>query len=521
MYRLQVLIITVLVCLFSMYAVQGYSQNNVDNYVRYDGHKMVRVQITSDADLATMRKLSPDIWSDAVGIGPVDYRIPPEAMDELAATGLNYEVMIDDLQVLIDKERAHLIESNKGGAIAGDDWFLDYKTYDQVNARIDELVAQYPTLASRINVGTSLQGRSIFGIKVTSPNGSNKSAALFNGAQHAREWVAVMVPMYLADRLLREYDIDPYVQDLMKRIEFYIVPISNPDGYVYSWTNDRYWRKNRRSSYGVDLNRNWGYNWGGEGSSGQTWDETYRGTAAFSEPETAAFRDFILGHPKITTHIDIHSYSQLVLQPWNCCSQRPPDHSEFEQLGSEMVTLIKQVHNKTYYHGQGYFTIYPASGVAHDWTYAETGATAFGIELRDTGSYGFVLPANQILPNAEEVYPAFLHFAEHGAPPISGMQLDVDPLYSGHQSELRVTGGTPNKNVYYVYSLKGNGSTYVPALDVTLDLSQPKLGGQSMADGSGNASYMAKVPGGLPVVLIWIQAAQYQNTSNVVATQIN
>jgi len=487
--------------------------------VRYDGSIVARVQITSPDDLAFMDQISPDMWSHNAGIGPVDYRIPPEMINRLESSGLSYEILIDDLQTLIDAERESIIQDGEYG-IAGDDWFENYKSYSQVSDYVDTLVAQYPNLASRFEIGQSIHGRDLFGIKITGP-GSGKPGVLFNGCQHAREFVAVMVPMYIADRLLRDYDSDPYVKSLVDRLEFYIIPIVNPDGFEYAWNTDRMWRKNRRESWGVDLNRNWGYNWGGGGSSGYKWDETYRGTSAFSEPETANMRDFILAQGNIDSHIDFHNYSQLILQPWGCCSGYPPDHSLYEQLGSEMVDLIYDVHHKNYDHGRTYYILYQASGIAPDWTYAETGALGITIELRDTGWYGFLLPASQILPNSEEIFPAALRYAEEVAPPDVRMQLDVDPLYRGQDAEMRASGAESNTMVYFVYSLAGEGSTYVPSLDVTLELDQPKLAGQDESDGSGYAAFTATVPSGAPTVVIWIQAAHYQRLSNVVVTQIN
>ena len=81
--------------------------------------------------------------------------------------------------------------------------------------------------------------------------------------QHAREWISPMTVMYIAERLASTYETDPRVRAILDRAEFIFVPVVNTDGYVYTWTTERFWRKNRRNngggSYGVDLNRNWGY----------------------------------------------------------------------------------------------------------------------------------------------------------------------------------------------------------------------------------------------------------------------
>ena len=111
-----------------------------------------------------------------------------------------------------------------------------------------------------------------------------------------REWLTPQTVLYVAEHLLSQYQSDPDVKLLVDNIEWYILPVANPDGYVYSWTTDRFCAESR-NGYGVDLNRNWGYQWGGEGSSGVTTSDLYRGPSAFSEPETQAAR-FLGGTPE-------------------------------------------------------------------------------------------------------------------------------------------------------------------------------------------------------------------------------
>jgi murein tripeptide amidase MpaA len=384
--------------------------------VRYDNHAVVRAQLTSPRDVDTMLSVTQDHWSESVGIGAVDFRVSPEGLERLEASGIRYQVLIEDIQPLIDAERERLSQGR--GAAAGGGWFDDYKDYDAVNADLEDLVALRPDLAEILTVGTSLEGRTIYGIRITGP-GANKPAVLLNGCQHAREWIAVMVPIYVADRLVRDYDIDPVVRDLVNRVEFLIIPIVNPDGYVYSWGPDRMWRKNRRHNgngiYGVDLNRNWDFEWGGQGSSGNPNSQTYRGPQPFSEPETQAMRDFYEARPQIVSNIDFHSYSQLVLAPWGYTSDLPPDHDELDELGGAMASLIFDVHGKNYIHGPVYTILYPASGISIDWTYGDQGVFSYTIELRPVGSPGFILPPEEIIPNSEEIFPAMLHLAEWSA----------------------------------------------------------------------------------------------------------
>lgn len=101
------------------------------------------------------------------------------------------------------------------------------------------------------------------------------------------------------------------------------------------------------------------------------------------------------------------------------------------------------------------------------------------------------------------------------------MVLDVDPLVAGQEANLTASNATPTEKVYFIYSLKGSGSTYVPALDVTLDLAKPKLAGNAVANGSGVAVLTKTVPMAARNQILWIQAAEYQRKSNVVMTQVN
>jgi murein tripeptide amidase MpaA len=372
---------------------------------RYDGNKVVRVQVQDEQQLTLLLALTDDVWNDNVGVGPLDVRVTPEQYELLQASGLNYSILIDDLQPLIDAQMA-------GGALAGT-WDA-YMNYAQLVAYMNTLVALRPDLASTFTIGKTYLNQDINGIRI-SGSASAKPGVVYFGAEHAREWIGPPVALYVADQLVRNYDTDPVVKDLVDRIEWFIIPVFNRDGYEYTWTSDRMWRKNRHGQ-GVDINRNWGLGWGGEGSSGSPGDETYRGTAAFSEPETQAMRDFILAHPTIVATNDLHSYAQLMMWPWGYQSAYCPDNAEFSYAGAVQSSLLYAVHGTSFGYGPVYTTIYPASGVSVDWIYGSANPTnpiwAFTYELRDTGTYGFTLPASQILPSCEETWPALRFLAD-------------------------------------------------------------------------------------------------------------
>jgi carboxypeptidase T len=337
--------------------------------------------------------------------------IAPDMLDDLDASGLEYEVVVENLQDLVDAENARL----RGGGAARA-WFDDFKPLAEIYSYLDTLAAGRPDLATTFDVGQSLEGRTVRGIRISNDafgDPACKPTILFNACQHAREWIAPMVAMYAADRLLADYGSDAAITELLDRAEILIVPVVNTDGYEYTWTNQRLWRKNRRDNgdgtFGVDLNRNWGYEWGHDvGSSGNTRSETYRGGGPFSEPETQILRDLALSLPRLAAQVDLHSYGQLILAPWGYTIDLPPEHQTFQMLGAEMQQAIQSVHGRLYTHGPTYTELYPISGGEGDWFWGDRGVHNFLIELRGSG---FVLPPEQIIPNSEEVYPALVSFA--------------------------------------------------------------------------------------------------------------
>ena len=156
-----------------------------------------------------------------------------------------------------------------------------------------------------------------------------------------------------------------------------------------------------------DLNRNYSHQWGGPGSSGDTFSDIYRGTSSFSEPETRSVRDFLQQHPPKAL-ISYHNYSQLVLYPWGYSSTPAPDKPLLDSLAIAMADKIRAVHGRTYSPEQS-SRLYLASGDTTDWLYALLSVPAFTIELRPKSSNpGFVLPENEIQPTFEENLPAAL-----------------------------------------------------------------------------------------------------------------
>jgi carboxypeptidase T len=280
-----------------------------------------------------------------------------------------------------------------------------------------ELEASFPDIAQLVQIGSSVENRPIWALRIGRRTGQATKVA-FMGCHHAREWLSVEVPYRLADHLLTHSE-DSEIAPLLAQCEIWVAPMVNPDGHEYSRTTNRLWRKNRRrnhdGSVGVDPNRNYGYMWGTldiDTSSHVPSDETYVGPRAFSEPETRAVRDLI-GRELFQGVITYHSYSQLILYPWGYTDDPlpDPDRDEMAGLAATMSANIKSVHQKNYVAQQA-SELYPTAGDTTDWTYGVYGIPSFTIELRPRSALegGFVLPASQIQPTFEENKPAALTF---------------------------------------------------------------------------------------------------------------
>lgn len=409
--------------------------------VRYDNHRLVRAHLKTAQDLLAITQISDDHWGERLGIGSKLFRIAPDRMAQLDASGIEYDVVQENIQALIDAE-AQRIAARAVQRGAGFD-FLDYHPYATVNTYLTtlddlELQAGFTAKTEVFNVGQTLEGRDVFGIRITGAGNAfqTKPALLLNSAQHAREWVSVSTTMYIADQLIRTYDTDPMIQELLDATEVIIVPMVNADGYSYSWTDVRLWRKNRRNNavggIGVDPNRNWSFQWGGPFSSGSGGAETYRGPAPFSEPCTANMRDFFLANTHIVSHVDLHSFSQVVLGAWGYTNDPAPMGSILLPLGQGFNDAVQAVNGAVYQFGTGGFLLGNADGIMPDWTFGDQGIFSWTLELRDTGANGFILPPSEIIPTGTEALGGAVFLLDAIAHPLdithpSGLPVAAEP----------------------------------------------------------------------------------------------
>jgi len=365
-----------------------------------EGYYIVEIEVSGQQQVQQIADLGIDIWE--VRAGKVVAYVSPADRVKLQEAGLPFTIKVKDVKGYLQQ-----LTAAQGPSA------LDYHTYATLQS--DLYALESSGVAKVYVIGHSIENRDILAVKISdNPElEEGEPAVLFPGCHHAREWISVEVPYYIAKYLVDNYTTDPSVKALVDNGEIWVIPMVNPDGHQYSVTTDRLWRKNRRfnnPSYGVDLNRNYATGFGGPGSSGNPYDETYRGTAAFSEPETQAIRDLFLD-PSIDfkAMITYHSYSQLVLYPWGYTYANAPDHYRLSYFAKQIKDRILAVHGVEYT-DQKSSALYLASGTTDDWTYDVERIPSFTIELRPASDIpGFLLPPDQIQPTSEENIPAALY----------------------------------------------------------------------------------------------------------------
>jgi carboxypeptidase T len=284
------------------------------------------------------------------------------------------------------------------------------------------LERDHPGLAKVVEIGESLEKRKIYALKISGNVGldENEPAVLFLGCHHAREWISVEVPYLFGKHLLENYDASPEVRDLVDHSQVWIVPLVNPDGLEYTVHVYRYWRKNRRSntdgSYGVDINRNYGYQWGYDniGSSPEPASEVYRGQASFSEPETVAVRRLFLSR-NFRAMISFHSFSQTIMYPWGYINAPTPDETELNAVARTMSELMAAVRGTVYAYGRAAGILYATNGDTVDWMYGVSGIPSFTIELPpvDVEHGGFFNDEAAIEAIFNENLPAMLYLTDY------------------------------------------------------------------------------------------------------------
>lgn len=392
--------------------------------------EMVFIQLGSQAGVATLARMGIDIAAvrkpgTVKGQGP-GFRVEAvvSAGDKKNLTEAGFTWTVPSPPSSSPALRTRL--ARKSGSV--------YHSFDEpglgIQAQLEQIAEDYPRLAQLTTIGHSLNGRPLLAMRLTAGGVGagprrgfwnmarlDKPEVLFLATHHAREWPATQMAMRLIKYLVENFGKESRVSKLLLTTEIWIVPVANPDGYEYTFTNERLWRKNLRdidangmisASDGVDLNRNFDSHWGldDEGSAPVTSDDNYRGTAPHSEPETLAVAEFVQAHD-FKFAVSYHTFSNLILYAWNWQFATPglDDPIFLAQSGTDENPAIRDsILDRGYDPGVG-ADLYTTNGDFTDWCYEKAGVPSYVVELTfgedaEGNYYGFEFPDDERMVQA-------------------------------------------------------------------------------------------------------------------------
>ncbi|KAG7210207.1 hypothetical protein KM043_011761 [Ampulex compressa] len=408
-------------------AVSSFAQDE-ENLASLEGMQAWKLFCDTPEKLRLVKRFEEIPGFDMIqtGDGSIDVFVVAQNVepfrDLLEQNNVRYEVFIENVkEKVLEEHVSQQVERATRKLLhkdspSDDMTFTYYLNFDEVDLYLERIAARYSSVANLVNLGRSYEGRQMKGLKIAKA-GPKKVAIFIDAGIHAREWIAPATALSILAQLV----VNKTNEYLLEHVDWYIVPVLNPDGYQFTHSHlmNRLWRKTRSptdiaSCRGVDANRNFGTHWMGPGASSNPCRETYAGPNAFSEVETRNLRDFILAqNGTIKLYLTLHSYGQYILYPWGYTTELPENEPELRALAEACAKAIATVRGTKYTYGTSANHLYLASGGSDDWAMDQGGADlSYTIELPG-GSHGFLLPASQIRPVAAETFEAIKVIHSH------------------------------------------------------------------------------------------------------------
>ncbi|XP_053685315.1 carboxypeptidase B-like [Sabethes cyaneus] len=403
-------------CCFFFVAVTGL-QVSYENYKLYLVRPETRAQLVLLENGLSDAHQEVDFWSQPSIGRESSVMVSPTADDSFQALlrfhNISYELRSQDVQSIIDHERINRSRRlRRRRAVNEPIQFDHFWELDEIYGYLDYLAKMYPDVVRVKKYGTTHEGRPIKVITISKSGEvrQDRPVVLIDGGIHAREWAGHMSVMYLIHQLVENSTEN---MNLLNNTDWVIMPVANPDGYVYSHQTNRMWRKNRAPvnslCQGVDLNRNFPFRWayyGGECSIG------YAGSTPGSELETRALMLLMANYAGATkVYLAVHSCGDYILYPYGYDYVLAPNADELQELGETAARAVEAIGGPKYDVGSAAFLLYPANG-SDDFIYGSFGVNySYTLELSCGASGdGFIIESGEMQKIAKEAFEMFKVF---------------------------------------------------------------------------------------------------------------
>lgn len=415
----------------------------------YLNQKVVRLDSSKDV-YRFLKENKYNIWAHNPSQNSIDVQVSDSELENLLASLSlqNVNFVIKDLAQAVfetypeqlNKENlseftVKSLEEVKSAAqnsihSASEVFFKLYRPLLSIDAWLELLQQTYPNMVTIESIGQTFEGRDYNVVHISVPDDDvaheDRKTVVITGGVHAREWISVSTTLYCIYEMLNHWENNPDTWKELAKLDFLFIPVLNPDGYEYTWTTDRLWRKNRQhvagsddlGCTGIDIDHLYDYHW--TRLSDNVCGEEFSGNKPFEAYELKIWDAYLNATNKdhrIYGYIDLHSYSQEILYPYAySCSETPRDEENLIELAYGISKAMRLTSGK-------YYAVLPAcvdrdldlipdlgSGTALDYMYHHRAYWAFQMKLRDSGLHGFLLPDKYIQPVGEEVAAGLKYF---------------------------------------------------------------------------------------------------------------
>lgn len=342
---------------------------------------VITLQNQEEAKIITAMHLS----FDDLGPNQIRAYVIPDEILTLEKSGINYQMEIEDLN-----KYSQLMQ------LTDENWH----SYQQIIELADSLENAFPDICKKYSFGTSLGGRQLAALKISDnvEIDENEAEIVFDGGIHGDEYCGAENIIRFARDLCIGYNEDPDITFVINNRETWLYLMVNPDGRV---------NVVRYNNNGVDLNRDWGYMWNGEGYS----------PGAFSQVESKALRACMYTN-QFVVHTSYHGGTEFISLPWSYRSNQPPDWNQTFQLAG-VYSTTSTYSNLTY--GQGNTGMYPINGSTKDANYGIMGCVTWSLEISNQK----MPPTSQIMLYYNRNYPAMLAMLEYAGYGLEGVITDA------------------------------------------------------------------------------------------------